>query len=128
MATTETVWVEGENVHASSSVSNGSSAEDSISLVATDKEFIIVNVQFSCNPAASATGDCTCEIFAAPDGTNYDTEALLSTVISFVAKSAVKRATICLPPMSRFKAKMTNNSGQSVTYIGEYSGLKLVTA
>jgi len=126
MATITSSWTENQEHHASSSISSGSSATDSIDLA--DAGYIQVDIQIWITFGTSTDDGCTVEVFSdSNSGSSPDTIALTSLEIPNT-DSETKKVTITVKYKAFVDVKVTNNDGsESVTYVGKYTGLKIAS-
>jgi hypothetical protein len=122
MAGTYTPSWTNATLHSSSTVTNGSSAQDDLNLATLG--YYAIDAQVDIDIASgSPSGDVVIEVFKSCDGgTNVNSEASQRCTLSFTATGNKKRGLTITGPWCR--VKVTNNTGVSVTYVGRYSGLK----
>lgn len=126
MATFSASWTEAQTLHASSSVATGSSAQDSIDLDTLGAYAAHVQVDLDIS-AGTPNGDVTVEVFKSPNsGTSVDTEPAQKFVIPFTATGSKVKSFTVLGPWAR--VKVSNETGESVTYVGLYAYLKQTSA
>lgn len=127
MATFTPEWTTGAPLHASSTVTNGSTATDALDL--DTLAYYEIDVQCEVNIASgSPAGDVLIEVFGSVDGgSNVDTVPLTQRRLTFVATGNQK---ISIPGLRGpyVSVKLTNSTGVSLTYIGRYAGLKQASA
>lgn len=127
MATFTPEWTTGASLHASSTVTNGSTATDALDL--DTLAYYEVDVQVEINIASGTpNGDVLIEALGSVDGgSNVDTVPLTQRRLTFTTTGNQK---ITIPGLRgpHVSVKITNSTGVSVTYIGRYAGLKQASA
>lgn len=129
MATFTPAWTESIVLHASSTITAGNSANDTFDFKdISGGPYFGACFQFDLDVAAGTpNGDVTIEAFGAADGTNLDTIAFKTMRVPFSAIANKKVSTVVYGvPLVNWK--VSNGTGQSVTYIGRAAGLKQSSA
>ena len=119
-------WTSSVALHASSSVADSASNTEDINL--SSLGYYAVHVQVSLTSTGTPDGDCVIEVFGSADnGTSDDPEPLQSYAISF-SSATTKIFSFVVEGIPYAAVKLTNNSGESATYVANYAGVKQTSA
>lgn len=126
MATFTPSWTIGTTLHASTTVTNGSTAQDDVNL--STLGYYRINGTIDIDIASgSPAGNVTVELFGSADGgTNIETVARQTFAIPFSATGNKKAGFVF--DGNWVRVKITNSTGVTVTYVSKYSGLKQASA
>jgi hypothetical protein len=125
MSTTGGDWTENQEHHASSVISATGNAQDTIDLDASnyDEVEVFISIAFGSTP----DGDCVVEVFPSYDsGTTFTTKATYTRTIERQTSTTVIVSFIVSHAAARIKVT-NNDSTDSVTYVGKYTGKKYNT-
>jgi len=126
MATFQPDWTEGVELHASEVIAQNGSEQDDIDIDYLG--YYAIRGQIDVTAATGASGDVIVELYGSCDsGSHVDTEASQRIPISFTA-AAQKIRGFTFGPGPWVRVKVSNYTGQNVTYICRYAGLKQVSS
>ena len=127
MPTFTASWTTGQELHGSSTVTNGSSATDDVNLASAG--YYEIDIQIDLDIAAgSPNGNVTIEVFSSVDGGSNDSTVPLTTRTVAFTTTGTKKVPIVGIRGSYVAVKVTNGTGVDLTYVGRYAGLKQASA